>query len=145
MIEQTVVNGQRVNVTRTLVVLVTAVAWFLISNHCVLGRIAAAPSQSATMTMHCHGNQPTPAKQKGEDDIPCCKVLKALEANAPSLTPSTFDFVLKEYFGGAILPILSEPHGLLIACDSGPPDRVFSFSESVLQRSILAHAPPSLD
>jgi hypothetical protein len=116
-------------------------AWFLISNHCAVGAALTA-KQSAMPQMHCHGNQPAPAKQKGDENMPCCKVLKALEAKTPTATPTTFDFVLKEYFGGAMLPIISEPHGLLIACDSGPPEHAFSFSESVLQRSIPAHAPP---
>ena len=92
--------------------------------------------------MPCHGNQPGPAKQTGDENTPCCKVLKALEAKTLSVAPFTSDFVLKEYIGGAMLPMFSEPHGLLIACDSGPPALAFSFSESVLQRSILAHAPP---
>lgn len=92
--------------------------------------------------MHCHGNQPVPAKQTGDENMPCCKVLKALEAKTLSVTATTFDFVLKEYFGGAMLPKISEPHGLLIAGDTGPPAHAVSFSESVLQQSILAHAPP---
>ena len=127
---------------RGAVAFVTALAWFSISNHCAFGGMVAAHSHSPATAMHCHGSQPTPAKQNGEESVSCCKVLKALEAKAPTLTPNTFDFVLKEYFPGAILPIVSESHGLLIACDSGPPAGAFSFSELILQRSLLAHAPP---
>jgi hypothetical protein len=123
---------------------VALMGWFLISNHCVVGATVTAKTQSAMTQMPCHGNQPAPAKQTGDENMPCCKVLKALEAKTLSVAPATSDFVLKEYIGGAMLPMFSEPHGLLIACDSGPPPLAFSFSESVLQRSILAHAPPFL-
>ena len=116
-------------------------AWFLISNHCVISAFAANAHAGAPQ-MHCHGNQPAPAKQKGDEIVPCCKMLKAVEAKSVGVTPNTFKFVLKEYFSGVVLPIVSERHSFLIACDSGPPARAVSFSESVLQRSILAHAPP---
>lgn len=137
-----VVKGAKLNFGRRATALVAAVAWFSISNHCTLAAAAAARADSTTSVMHCHSNQPAPNKQKNEEAMPCCKVLKALEAKTATVVPTTFDFVLKEYLDGAILPIISEPHGLLIACNSGPPAHAFSFSESVLQRSILAHAPP---
>ena len=54
----------------------------------------------------------------------------------------TLDFVLKKYFPNAALPEISRPSSLLLALDTGPPGAL-SFSESVLQRSLLAHAPPS--
>ena len=75
--------------------------------------------------------------------MPCCKVLNALEAKVVTANANTIEFVAKDYFSVLVLPIISDPHKLLIACDSGPPEGAFSFSESVLQRSILAHAPPS--
>ena len=124
-----------------MIVLTTVAAWFSISNHCVVGA-ALAKAQPTAPQMHCHGNQPVPARQDGNDNMPCCKLLKALEAKAVTLNPNTIDFVPKEYLSSLVLPIISEPHKLLIACDSGPPEGAFSFSESVLQRSILAHAPP---
>ena len=129
-------------VARPVVSAVALMGWFLISNHCAVGAAVTAKTQPGMTQMHCHGSQPAPAKQTGDENMPCCKVLKALETKTATVVPITFDFVLKEYFGGAILPTISEAHGFLIACDSGPPAHAFSFSESVLQRSILAHAPP---
>ena len=51
------------------------------------------------------------------------------------------DFVLRPFFADATLSVISRPARDLIALDTGPP-RAISFSELVLQRSILAHAPP---
>lgn len=121
---------------------VVLMAWFLISNHCAVSAFAANAHAEAPQ-MHCHGTQPAPSKDKGDENTPCCKVLKALETKPVTLTPNTFGFVIKEYIPGFVLLIASEPHGFLIACDGGPPARAFSFSESVLQKSILAHGPPS--
>lgn len=127
---------------RISIVLATVAAWLSISNHCVIGGLIETKSQSAMPKMHCHGNQPSPSKKSNQEELPCCKVLKAIEAKTATVPPATFDFILKEYLVGVSLPIISEQHGLLIACDSGPPALAFSFSETVLQRSLLAHAPP---
>jgi hypothetical protein len=56
---------------------------------------------------------------------------------------NTLDFILKPYLLHEMLPEISQPARPLLALDTGPPE-VLSFSESVLQRSILAHAPPVL-
>ena len=127
---------------RYLVVAISIAAWFSISNHCVIAGAVAAKTHAQSATSHCHGNLPAPSK-KHDDVMPCCKGLNALEAKVVTVNANTIDFVAKDYLSALVLPIISEPHKLLIACDSGPPEGVFSFSESVLQRSILAHAPPS--
>ena len=126
-----------------LVVATSIAAWFSISNHCVLANAIAATTHSQSAASHCHGKSPAPSK-KNEEAMPCCKVLNAVEAKAVTLNPKTLDFVSKDYVSGLVLPKISEPHKLLVACDSGPPEGAYSFSESVLQRSILAHAPPFL-
>jgi hypothetical protein len=53
----------------------------------------------------------------------------------------TVDFVLKDY--PAFQLVRAVLHGQMhtLGLDTGPPNAL-SFSESVLQRSILAHAPP---
>jgi len=127
---------------RFVLVVVTMAAWFAITNHCALGAMIAIGSKTSAAAMHCHGGPPAPA-QHGDDQTPCCKVLKAVSIAKISAGPNTLDFVLKDYPASELMT--AAVHGQIhtLGLDTGPP-RALSFSESVLQRSILAHAPPSL-
>jgi hypothetical protein len=131
-------------ITCIAIVAVSIVTWFSISNHCVLRALITARMQSATTQMHCHGNQSPPAKNAGEE-MPCCKVLRAtITGEAKILQGPSKDFLLIQNWIPAELISADKMH---IRCesdelDTGPP-LAASFAESVLQQSILAHAPPS--
>jgi hypothetical protein len=119
-------------------------AWLSISNHCALAGIEAAATQaSIPKCHHCADSTPAKEKQTGADAV-CCKVLRAtLNAQAKKITGvgSTI-FVVQAYFLSAVSG--SEAAKAFVPpmeLDTGPPFRV-SFAESVLQRSILSHAPP---
>jgi len=94
--------------------------------------------------MQCHGSEPSPSKKSSDEKIPCCKLLRATVAsNAKTLQAANHDFfgfqswIISDIaFSGEVFSV-SETHEL----DTGPPF-ARSFAESVLQRSILAHAPP---
>ena len=127
---------------QSLTVLLTIVAWFCVSNHCALGfssRAAlAAPAEASGCPMHS-----APAKKKPAANIPCCKDLRAIASH----TVKNINAVVRQVVGvrdyGAA--IFAAPPRLPIglpALDTGPPD-LFSFAESILQRSLLAHAPPA--
>ncbi|MEP6810000.1 MAG: hypothetical protein ABI992_07135 [Chthoniobacterales bacterium] len=126
--------------------LLLAAAWLLASNHCAVAGFALKNPAEATHE-HCagHGGSGQPQKDKGCDDQNCCKSL-----NAPSVTlaksPVSFDqfhFVTADYFA-TVLPARGQLHpAVIFELDTGPPG-LSSFAESVLQRSLLAHAPPSL-
>jgi hypothetical protein len=90
--------------------------------------------------MHCHGGRPAPA-QSGDDQTPCCKVLKAVTVAKGDIGANLVDLALKEYSTGELVVEIWRAHMHTLGVDTGPPKAV-SFSESVLQRSILAHAPP---
>jgi hypothetical protein len=96
------------------------------------------------MQMHCHGNQSPPAKKSSDEEMPCCKVLRAtLTAEAKILQVTSKDFLPIHSWIAAELIFADKTQ---IRCesdelDTGPPFAA-SFAESVLQRSILAHAPP---
>jgi hypothetical protein len=126
--------------SRFVLVVVTMAAWFSITNHCALGALITLETKTPAAPMHCHGTSSAPAKD-GDEQTPCCKVLKAVMIAKISAGPNTVDFVLKDYpaFQLATAVLHGQIHTL--GLDTGPPD-TFSFSESVLQRSILAHAPP---
>ena len=133
----------RDKIIRFAIVLTTMMAWFSISNHCALGGLIAK-THSIVAPMHCHGNQPTPSKKSSEEEMPCCKMLRAtLTSEAKVVEVPSNNFLPIERWIVADLIFTAEPQLSPFELDTGPPF-AGSFAESVLQRSILAHAPPVL-
>ena len=133
----------RDKIIRLAVVLTTIVAWLSISNHCAVGALVVAKAQSAPR-MHCHGSQPLPSKKSSEEEMPCCKVLRAtLAGQGKTVQVTSKDFLPIQTWIIAQIIFADEPqsHHVANELDTGPPF-AGSFAESVLQRSILAHAPP---
>ena len=136
----------RTRLFRATFSLVALAAWLLASNHCALAVLMPLP-QEAAATSHCHGSSEAPAPDNEERDCDGSKCCKSL--SAPSLA---FAKQIVSYDSTLFLAIDHPPceqrtleleHAPAIAeIDTGPP-RMESFAESVLQRSILAHAPPS--
>ena len=133
----------RDKLVRVSIVVVTGLAWISISNHCALGALIAK-TKSAVAPMHCHGNQPVPSKKDSKEEMPCCKMLRAtlageakvVEVASPNCVPIE-DWIVAELISAVKTQLPS------LELDTGPPF-AGSFAESVLQRSILANAPPSL-
>jgi hypothetical protein len=126
---------------RAPVVALLMIAWFIITNHCALGlmqRTTAARNEHA----HCHGGK---TKQDGApgETRECCKTMRVvpLTTNAEvKFDASKFEvqiFALVQVFAAP----QKEPLRTMFVFDHGPP-RCISFAESVLQRSLLSHAPP---
>jgi hypothetical protein len=126
---------------RWATVLVTIGAWLLISNHCVLGLDAtAAKSDSKSDGCPMHS---APAKEKPAPNFPCCKDLRAVAPQVlKNISAVASQLVgVRDYLAAIFLApprLTTEP----LALDTGPPPWL-SFAESILQRSILAHAPPT--
>lgn len=125
---------------RFLLVIATMGAWVAISNHCVLGGLIAPGAKTSVAPMHCHGDRPAPSKS-GDEPTPCCKVLKAITMAKVHAGPDQGDSALTKYPTGESVVKVWQAHMATLEVDTGPPKAV-SFSESVLQRSLLAHAPP---
>jgi hypothetical protein len=130
--------------TRVLMVIITGIAWFSISNHCALAELQAAAKAKASCHQPCCGDR-APARNKTENATECCKTLRATLAEAKDF--AGYDgslFALQPYF---VRPIAStddfSAKSRVLELDTGPPF-ANTFAESVLQRSILAHAPPVL-
>jgi hypothetical protein len=126
-----------------MIVAVSALAWFTITNHCALAAFETTPVVGAHVA--CHGaksDQPTsPGKN---DDTPCCKVLRAtLVKTDSSIGTNTTSFAFAPYFIGPAVFSDQFRCPQSFGLDTGPPFSG-SFAETVLQRSILAHAPPFL-
>ena len=126
---------------------VALAAWLLASNHCALAGLMPV-AQEAVASSHCHGPSEVPAPDQKErecDGSKCCKSL-----SAPSLVFAkdvvSYDatlFIAADYLAFEQSVSACEHESPIAEIDTGPP-RSDSFAESVLQRSILAHAPPSL-
>ena len=122
-------------------VLLTIAAWLLLSNHCALGLSGTpggADSELGACPMHS-----APAKEKPAANLPCCKELRALASHAgKSVASVTSQLVGVRDYVTAVFLMPPRLTTRVLTLDTGPPHSL-SFAESILQRSILAHAPPA--
>lgn len=144
LIQEEVVKRTRDKLIPVSIVVVTGLAWMSVSNHCALGAVIAK-TNSTVAPMHCHGNQPAPSKKNSQEEMPCCKLLRAtVTSDAKIVQGANKNFLPLQI--GIIAELIFANEALLhrtpLELDTGPPF-ADSFAESVLQRSILAHAPPS--
>ena len=127
---------------RWAIVAIAICSWLAISNHCAF---AAVATKTDSVQTECPFHS-TPAKQKQEpSQLQCCKILRAVVfAQTKSWARDDakfFDVELRveEFVFVEFLPNARASSSL----DTGPPGAC-SFAELILQRSLLAHAPPSL-
>jgi hypothetical protein len=130
-------------IARCLIIAVAICSWFAISNHCAF---AALATKTDSVQSACPFHS-TPAKQeKPAAGAQCCKILRAV---APVATKSwtrddaKFSEADRYYDEHALITAYSQTTLAPLFLDTGPPD-TRSFAELILQRSLLAHAPPSL-
>ena len=127
---------------RCLIVAVAICSWFAISNHCAF---AAVVTKTDSVQTECPFHS-KPAKQKQEpSQLQCCKILRAVvfaqtkswarddgKFSDVGLRVEEFTHLALSHNAQASLPL-----------DTGPPG-ARSFAELILQRSLLAHAPPAV-
>jgi len=121
-------------------VLLTIAAWVCLANHCALG-LSMPPAEGVVEAGQCPMHS-APAKQKPATHLPCCKDLRAVASPVvKSVATAAQQLVGSQDYAAEIF--LPPPRVAIemFALDTGPPGAL-SFAESVLQRSILAHAPP---
>ena len=132
---------------RAFVVAVLMTAWLVASNHCAIGLMKPVPGTAAVHAV-CHACQSEPMKPQPASggDRECCKALRGLPADMAKLDVK-YDaslFTLLDLVALAA-PSAAAPQTApqtASALATGPP-RSLSFAELILQRSLLAHAPPS--
>jgi len=124
---------------RGAIVAVAICSWFAISNHCAFAALATN-TDAASHGCPFHSKP----KEKQSTGAQCCKILRAV-APAPAKSWARDDTKLSGadgYNSEPALVIASSQTTLVpLSLDTGPPG-VRSFAELVLQRSLLAHAPP---
>jgi hypothetical protein len=127
---------------RAAIVVVAICSWFAISNHCAF---AALATKTDSVQAGCPFHSKPAKQEKQSAGAQCCKILRAV---VPVVTKSwmrdhanfsSADLSLQERACVAHSRTAPAPRSL----DTGPPD-ARSFAELILQRSLLAHAPPSL-
>jgi hypothetical protein len=128
--------------TRCAAVAIAICSWIAVSNHCAFAAVASKSDKAQT---DCPFHSKPAQQKERSSEVQCCKVLRAVVlANAKdwarddakfcdaSFPVQTDAFVV--YPSRVVAPLL---------LDTGPP-AAFSFAELILQRSLLAHAPPFL-
>jgi len=134
-------------VWRAGVAALALISWLALSNHCALGLLPIEHHTGIGQEEHgcCASDVPThsrPARQPGN---PCCKTLPVVLVTVSTLFHTSGTTVV----GQPVLlawVTLAYPQRVQVSghfLDTGPPAQE-SFAEKVLQRSVLAHAPPSL-
>ncbi|HEY3661577.1 MAG TPA: hypothetical protein VGL24_00315 [Chthoniobacterales bacterium] len=126
------------------IALLTIVAWFVASDHCALAGILLRPVAAPSAQESCPGHSSKPEKKPAQGELPCCKTLVA--AMAPAKVAPSYDstlFVLQACLAADFRLAAGDFAAPSTELDTGPP-QIRSFAESVLQRSLLAHAPPLL-
>lgn len=127
---------------RVAISLVAFTAYVAAADHC---SIAPAVEKVAHIPAHegCPGHDSPDQNGKSNDTV-CCKTFPPVSfIAAKSLTAfDTHSFTL-QFYSATVLVAAERAQSELrpLELDTGPPFAE-SFAESVLQRSILAHAPP---
>lgn len=130
---------------RLIIVSMTLLGWFVISNHCALGS-ATKPAEAKREHACCQNGTSDPAKGPTDagQGMPCCKSLHALMPDVAKLGEMPTDFVLDPVPAWVASLYLQIEAILLVTVATGPPPRVASFNDLVLHRSLRSHAPPLL-
>lgn len=127
----------------TLSLLAIAV-WFLAANHCAVASFAPKAPVASAEHEGCPGH-PAPAgnqESDGCDGSSCCKSLIAPFVLAKAVVSyDAFSFSTEDFPAVSGLNPGAQHVTSIEEVDTGPPGAT-SFAESVLQRSVLAHAPP---
>jgi hypothetical protein len=126
--------------THCAVALMAICSWFAISNHCAFASVTTKiHSEQTECPFHSK-----PAKQKPEpSQLQCCKILRAVvlaQTKSWARDDAKFSDVGLRVEEFAHLA-LSHSAQASLPLDTGPPG-ARSFAELILQRSLLAHAPP---
>jgi hypothetical protein len=127
-------------IIRCASVAIVICCWIAISNHCAFAAVATRTgSAQAACPFH---SKPTKQKERAAQ-VQCCKVLRAVVlAKTKSWARDDRKFSGVDRYVEERAPAACSLRTLApLLLDTGPPG-ARSFAELILQRSLLAHAPP---
>jgi hypothetical protein len=127
---------------RSAAVAIAICSWIAVSNHCAFAAVAPQINQAQNQCPF-HSK---PAKQKeNSSHAQCCKVLRAVVfAKTKDWARDDAQFCDANFPVQASVFVAYSPRVVApLLLDTGPPG-AFSFAELILQKSLLAHAPPLL-
>jgi len=124
---------------RSSVVILSLAAWFALSNHCALGALVS-PIESLSPATGCPMHS-APVKKLPPAKGPCCKDVRAVIAKWVGANPGFLRMAALQDYPALIFAEPIRVSTGFPGADTGPPD-CLSFAESVLQESMLSHAPP---
>ena len=127
------------------VALVTVLAWFTGTNHCLLG-LMGWPQNAACLVSHCpeHAKKSGDASHNPSGMLSCCQ---GLQSANPEVAKAKIAFspvlVAIQLFAVRHLFLPEAPKSILLNTeyDTGPPASS-SFVATVLKRSLRENAPP---
>ena len=127
-------------IVRSILTLVVIASWFSLSNHCAIA--LALPTQESAVQVESGGcpMHSAPAKKKPAAKAPCCKDVRAVVAKCVTANPAASRLIASQDYVTEIVARPTVAAHEIESLDTGPPGS--SFAESVLQESMLAHAPP---
>lgn len=125
-----------------VVTCVAAFAWLVAANHCAFATIAAHSAKTTHACCHEEDGQHDQSQPTFPQSMQCCDTLKASVPAQAVVPAASFHELQLAWVESEILPNLVAAQSLVIAPSTGPPPRAETFVESVLNRSLLAHAPP---
>jgi hypothetical protein len=128
-------------IVRSLLTLVVLASWFSLSNHCAIALAFPAQELEAQVERGGCPMHSAPAKKQPAAKALCCKDVRAVIAKWVTANPAPVRLIGSLDYVTQI--VASPEHAIrrIEGLDTGPPG-CFSFAESVLQESMLAHAPP---
>lgn len=122
-----------------LIVAVTFFGWMVLANHCALGGLAQ-PQVAEEDHSCCQRSEPA-STQDAPAEVQCCKSLHAVAPEAlKTAAPVLMVWVLE--WAAELLPAETPAISPSGSFGDGSPPPAVPFSELVLQRSLLSHAPP---
>jgi hypothetical protein len=128
---------------RWAMVVVAICSWFAISNHCAFAALATKTCSARTW---CPFHSKPAKQEKQSTGAQCCKILRAVASvSAKSWARDDRRLSVADAYRGerALTVACLQTRLATLSLDTGPPD-AHSFAELILQRSLRAHAPPSL-
>jgi hypothetical protein len=124
---------------RCIGVAIAICSWFALSNHCAFAALATKTEPAQTgCPFH------SKPKEKPSTGAQCCKILRAV-APVTAKSWARDDAQLSDFDNDnseSMFTVAYSQTALApLSLDTGPPG-LRSFAEMILQRSLLAHAPP---